>query len=171
MNALLEAPNQIDVKFSDPDEQRLGRVLVVDDDVDIRHLTIEALTASGYEVDDAENGERAWKALHLKSYDLLITDHEMPHLTGLQLIDKLRAAGFEPPIILASGGLRPELTAKIPQLRFVTLLPKPFALEELIQTVTRLLPARLDRTVVQPLRNLASNHGNLASYGSRISRF
>ena len=120
-------------------------------------LPIEALTAFGYEVDDAENGERAWKALHVKPYDLLITDHEMPHMTGLHLMEKLRAAGFELPIIFASGSLYAELMAKIPQLRLVTLLPKPFTLEELIQTVKRLLPAQSNHTSVQPLWDLAVN--------------
>ena len=64
------------------------RILVVDDDSDIRFLNAEVLKQSGYEADTAEDGEAAWKTLHAvsydaSSYDLLITDHDMPRLTGL----------------------------------------------------------------------------------------
>jgi CheY-like chemotaxis protein len=61
------------------------RLLIVDDEPQIRRIMRTTLTSAGYEVDDAENGARAWKALHLEQYDLLVTDNEMPEMTGLQL--------------------------------------------------------------------------------------
>ena len=116
------------------------RIMVVDDDPDIRHLMSEVLAGSGYSVDVAENGTRAWKALHLKRYDLLLTDHEMPGMTGLQLVNKLRLAGFQFPVIVASGTPPVDMAVRNSALESVMMLPKPFTLGELIRLVKELLP-------------------------------
>jgi CheY-like chemotaxis protein len=58
------------------------RILVAEDDPDIRRLNSEALLCSGYHVDAVENGADAWEALQLKDYDLVVTDYNMPKLTG-----------------------------------------------------------------------------------------
>ena len=72
-----------------------------------------------------------WEALNANSYDLLITDHDMPKLSGIDLIKKLRSARMAVPIILSSGvmsgqKLEPPLVAA---------LPKPFTLDQLLGTV------------------------------------
>ena len=54
------------------------RILVVEDDISIRRLNTEVLRRSGYEVDAAEDGAAAWEALNADSYDLMITDNNMP---------------------------------------------------------------------------------------------
>ena len=86
------------------------RILVVDDDEDIRQLSAEMLISHGYEVDAVEDGEAAWNALLASdygpdSYDLVITDNHMPKLTGLELAKRLRAQRMGLPVILASGTL------------------------------------------------------------------
>ena len=86
------------------------RILVVEDEPDIRSLNAEVLKNSGYEVDTAEDGKAGWEALHAtrpapESYALLITDHDMPGLSGLALIKKVRAARMALPVILATGTL------------------------------------------------------------------
>ena len=89
------------------------RILVVEDEPDIRRLNAEVLKSFGYEVDTAEDGMAGWKTLHAvrhapESYALLITDHDMPGLTGLALVKKLRAARMALPVIMATGRLPPE---------------------------------------------------------------
>jgi CheY-like chemotaxis protein len=86
------------------------RILVVEDEPDLRLLNAEVLKTSGYKVDTAEDGKAGWKVLHAvrhapESYDLLITDHEMPGLTGLALVQKVRAASMTLPVIMATGRL------------------------------------------------------------------
>ena len=76
-----------------PDQKILRhRILVVDDEPLIRELCTELLDDPGYEVDTAENGAVAWDALQMKGYDLLITDNEMPQVSGIELVKKLQAA-------------------------------------------------------------------------------
>ena len=116
------------------------RILVVEDDADIRQLYSEALTGSGYLVDTAEDGEAGWKVLHAvrydpDCYDLLITDNNMPKLSGVELIKKLRFERMILPVILASGSA-PINTG---WLQLEAVLPKPFSLDQLVQTVKEVL--------------------------------
>jgi len=81
----------------------LERILVVEDDGDLRRLNAQALSLSGYEVETAVDGAAAWAELQTNSYDLMITDNNMPKVTGVELLVKLRAARMELPVIMASG--------------------------------------------------------------------
>lgn len=61
------------------------------------------LLRAGYEVDSAEDGSVAWDTLNACSYDLLINDNNMPNLTGLELLRKVRDHHIALPVIMASG--------------------------------------------------------------------
>ena len=121
------------------------RILVVEDEPDIRRLNAEVLKSFGYKVDTAEDGMAGWKALHAvrhapESYALLITDHEMPGLTGLALVKKLRAARMALPVIMATGRLPPEdLFTRYPWLQPAAALIKPYSVEQLLGTVEAVL--------------------------------
>jgi chemosensory pili system protein ChpA (sensor histidine kinase/response regulator) len=81
------------------------RVLVVDDSRSIRAAVSHILHTSGYAVDVAADGWEAWERLQQQSYDLLVTDLEMPRLHGYELITKCRrTAGLEtlPILVLTS---------------------------------------------------------------------
>jgi len=114
---------------------RVNRILVVDDDCALRPLIAALLVSSGYRVDTAEDGLAGWMALQANNYDLLITDNNMPTMSGAELVKKLRSEGLKLPVILASGtipagelnrDLRPELAA---------MLLKPFTADELLGTI------------------------------------
>ena len=117
------------------------RILVVDDDSDVRQLSTRALVCSGYQVDAAEDGAAAWEALQLKAFNLLITDHDMPRLTGVDLIKKLRSAHISLPVILATGRLPAMELVQNPSLQLAALLPKPFSVVDLLETVRMVLHA------------------------------
>ncbi len=115
------------------------RILVVDDDVYVRELNAGVLIRSGYHVDTAVDGVDAWRALHDEQYDLLITDEQMPWVTGLELIQKLRAEAMLLPVILASGLPPLEDLARDPGLRIQAVVTKPCPLLVLLQTVESVL--------------------------------
>ena len=110
------------------------RVLCVDDDAETQRFCQLALVKLGYDVDTAANGAEAWAALSSREYDLLITDNEMPRLTGWELIRKMRVAGMTLPVILMSGeiGATP---ADLVQLQCGALLAKPFTMIQLLSAV------------------------------------
>lgn len=127
------------------DQARCGarpahRILVVDDDAFIRQLSAEVLVSSGYLADAAEDGAVAWQALNTDSYDLLITDHNMPKVTGVELVRKLRAAHMALPVILASAAMPTEELNRYPLLRIDATLLKPFTVAMLLETVQEVLP-------------------------------
>jgi two-component system OmpR family response regulator len=155
------------VKGSQPTKEKCGqcqtsprhRILVVEDEPDLLCLNAEVLKTSGYKVDTAEDGKAGWKVLHAvrhapESYDLLITDHEMPGLTGLALIQKVRAARMALPVIIATGRLPPEeLFSRYPWLQPAAMLPKPYSVEQLLGTVEAVLrTASGDRRQIAPPR-------------------
>src|ERR1035438_2340797 len=123
------------------------RILVVDDEPDIRRLNAEVLESSGYHVDTAEDGMAGWKALHAvrhapESYALLITGHDMPGLSGLALVKKLRAARMALPVIVATGTLPTEdIFTRYPWLQPAAALVKPYSIEQLLGTVEKVLRA------------------------------
>jgi DNA-binding response OmpR family regulator len=125
-----------------------ARILLVDDDAVVRRFYSKVLTGSGYRVDTAEDGEAGWKALHdagydPESYDLLITDHNMPKLTGVELIENLRSARMFLPVILVTAA-EPLNTER---LHLAALLRKPVSPAQLLRNVTEVLqPASPDRT-------------------------
>jgi DNA-binding response OmpR family regulator len=118
-----------------------NRILFVDDSIAVREASAKVLICSGYHVDVAEDGKAGWKALHAASYDLLITDHNMPKLSGVELVKKLRSAHMKLPVVLASAALPTEELSQIPWLQFAATLLKPFTIDELLQTVKEVLGA------------------------------
>jgi len=117
------------------------RILVVDEDRDLRRLYAEALAGLGYRVDAAEDGAAGWQALKANRYHLLITEHELPALTGVELVKMLRAARMALPVVMAAGRLPTHELARNPSLQLAATLSKPFALDALLHTVNNVLRA------------------------------
>ena len=99
------------------------------------------LVQSGYEVDTAADGAEGWDALQHAHYNLLITDHEMPRLTGLELAAQARLAGMRLPIVLTSGSVTVLRDSSAKWLEFAACLSKPFGADALVETVERTLRA------------------------------
>ena len=126
------------------------RILVVDDEVSFRQLTLEVLMGSGYDVEGAEDGAAGWEALSSCAYDLLITDNNMPKLTGVDLLRKLRSARMALPVIMVTGAAPTHEFASSPWLIPDAMLLKPFTCDELLGQVKEVLRV---------------NYGNDADYG------
>ena len=115
------------------------RILVVEDDEDIRRLNTEALTHYGYRVDAAPDGAMAWDALQLNGYDLMVTDNEMPNVTGIDLLKKLHAGRRAVPVLMATGALPVDEFARHPWLQPAAMLIKPYTIGELVLMVREVL--------------------------------
>ena len=117
-----------------------ARILCADDQPALRACYSIALTHSGYSVTTVANGQEAWDALQSSDFDLLITDHEMPLVKGAELVSRVRSAGLEQPIIIATSNTE-FFTDPSNRWHRVVLLEKPFGLQELTEAVGRLLRA------------------------------
>ena len=139
------------------------RILVVDDDSDTRLLYGFVLTRPGYRVEVAEDGAAAWEALQANSYHLLITEHEMPKLTGVELVKKLRAARMALPVVMAARRLPLEELARNPLLQLAVTLSKPFLADALLDTVKNVL--RVTDSPHEPLRPLPAWRSQPSAFG------
>ncbi|MFA5265549.1 MAG: response regulator [Opitutaceae bacterium] len=115
------------------------KVLLVDDDSLVRTTCARSLNACGYTVTMAADGEGAWERLRSEVFDLLITDHMMPRLTGLNLIKRLRDANMTVPSILISGNPPTDESDLLLLIQPGRFLQKPFNLASLLDVVNGLL--------------------------------
>lgn len=109
------------------------RVLVVEDDDDVRTLMSVILRETGYNVYEACDGLEAIDALKKRRYDVLLTDYHMPRMDGLELLDLTQAMWPESPVILATSDVL--LTERTPNSLFepaYAILEKPFDRAELL---------------------------------------
>jgi two-component system, sensor histidine kinase and response regulator len=114
------------------------RILVAEDNESVRQILYDTLTSANFYVDAAADGEEAWRALQSVHYDLLVTDNEMPRLTGLELIKRIREAGMRLPVIMASATISETVVRDYADLQ-IAVVPKPFALRDLRNTVNNAL--------------------------------
>lgn len=116
-------------------------ILLAEDDGDLRGLNTELLTHVGYRVDAAENGAVAWDMLQHGTYDLLVTDNDMPRVSGVELLRKLHASRMVLPAIMATGTLPQEEFIRESWLRPAATLLKPYTFQDLLRTVEEVLLA------------------------------
>lgn len=132
--------------FNDPIAKPLSgqantrqRILVVEDEHDLRQLAAEVLLDAGYLVDVARDGAAAWTALQHSHYDLLITDQFMPRVSGVELLRKIHSARMNLPVIMATGFLPTWEFVLNPCLQEVKMLLKPYSLGKLLDMVKNVL--------------------------------
>lgn len=115
--------------------------MVVDDEPDILDFCREALTPLGYEVTSHGDPESALAALqhNPRGFDVLITDLNMPRISGLQLAEALRPVRPDLPIVLITGFSRAIPLDRLKSLGALRLLPKPFSTGELALAVRQAL--------------------------------
>jgi CheY-like chemotaxis protein len=113
------------------------RVLCAEDDEPLAVMLKHALERAGHHVEHVPNGQEAFDRIraNVAFFDLLVTDHEMPSLGGLALVEKLRSLPFAGAIIVHSSPLRePDATA-YRQLSVTHIISKPARLSEFLAIV------------------------------------
>jgi len=109
------------------------RVLIVDDNSDVRRLYAIGLNQHGFEVKLAANGAEAVERIQEEQPDVVVLDWLMPLMDGGEVLSRVTANGI--PIIVISGQPAPEDGARDP--RIVTWLTKPVTIEELVEQIQR----------------------------------
>jgi CheY-like chemotaxis protein len=131
------------------------RILVVDDDWEVRRVNSEVLIEFGYQVDTAEDGVAAWTRLQFSEYDLLVTNHDMPRVTGFELLHRMRAANMTLPVIFATNSFPKEDFARLPSLQPAITLIQPYTADEFLETVKEVLRATDEARAVPAAGKLA----------------
>jgi two-component system alkaline phosphatase synthesis response regulator PhoP len=120
------------------------KVLVVDDEIHIIHVVTIKLRNNGYDVLSAENGAEAFELACSEQPDIIVTDFQMPVMTGLELVRELRrneATKDIPVIVLTARGFAIEDEQK-EDLQISEFLSKPFSPKELLRSIEDILHQR-----------------------------
>lgn len=106
-------------------------LLLVDDDPGVRRVVREMLRRADYVVREAADGRQALEAIVAALPDVIVLDVVLPHVSGLEVLDRLRATGLAPgvPVITMTGSIVPDAVMRAKGARGV--LRKPFSVREL----------------------------------------
>ena len=117
------------------------RVLVVDDEVHIVHVVAIKLRNNGYEVISADNGAEAYELACKEKPDIIVTDYQMPVMSGMQLVEKLRQCDKtnDIPVIMLTARSFAISKEQQEDLKISSCLSKPFSPKELLGNIEDVL--------------------------------
>ncbi len=130
-------------------------ILLAEDERSVAFSISFALKADGHKIEIVTDGEQALAKLNAEpgAFDLLITDNNMPRMTGVELVRRLRDTAFGGKILVLSAHLSPENRAAYEALRVDGMMPKPFDLFQLRALIRQIVedgvatvPRQLDPT-------------------------
>ncbi len=116
----------------------MAKLLVVDDENNLRLVVQKEMSRQGHEVDTASDGEAAWELLEKQDFDVLLCDINMPRLDGIGLLRRLREKSQNPPeVIMLTGQATVETAIEAMKLGAYDYLTKPYRITELSVLVTQ----------------------------------
>jgi PAS domain S-box-containing protein len=116
-----------------------GSILVVEDEEAVRQVASEALSANGYTVTEADNGQQALQLLDKQQFNLIITDIVMPVMGGQDLADEVRKKNPSAKILFVSGYSEDRIGNSRDSAPDAPLLRKPYTIGSLLMTVRSML--------------------------------
>lgn len=129
------------------------RILLVDDDEDMRSLLADVLMDDGYEVNQAANGAEALVLLHRETFAAILLDKRMPGLSGMDLLPGLRVICPETPVIVITAFGDAQTAAEGAEKGAFGLLFKPFRMDELRAMLDHALARRTSHAGTRAFRN------------------
>ena len=117
------------------------RVLVADDDAAIRHGISKLLENAGFEVSEAADGIDALNAIQEKQFDLVFLDIWMPHLSGLEVLARIRTGASRPKVIVTTSDDTSETLLRAVKEQAYDYLSKPFPPRKAVEAAQRALSA------------------------------
>ncbi|HAH07866.1 MAG TPA: sigma-54-dependent Fis family transcriptional regulator [Elusimicrobia bacterium] len=117
-------------------------VLVIDDEEVLRDSCRQILERRGYSVEEAGSGAEGLKALHRRSFDLVILDLRMPGMPGLDVLRRIKEAAPETLVLIITGHPSVSSAVEAMKLGAYDFLPKPFTPEEMLSILGRALEKR-----------------------------
>jgi CheY-like chemotaxis protein len=121
-----------------------GRLLLVDDEPAVRVVCTDLLELSGFDVVSVGSGAEAEArfAAEPGAFDVVVTDHNMPSMTGTELAERLARLRADVPVVLTTGFSESEVAAGEGETAVTAVVTKPYAVEELLEAIARARSAR-----------------------------
>ncbi len=132
------------------------RLLVVEDEQELREILVHGLARRGFIVAAAADGEAALAMLAGQEFDVIVLDLRMPRRDGIQVLQQIRADGHDAEVIIVTGHADVETAIDAVKLHAFDYLTKPFQFAELLQAVNRAADYRRLRLENRSLRRAVS---------------
>lgn len=113
------------------------RILIVDDEKNIRLTLSRSLAEFGLTIDQATSGEDALEFLLLNNYDLMLLDLRLPGISGLELIQQLKELGMDVKILIITAYGTVDMAVKLLKSGACDIIEKPFSPDEIRQKVAK----------------------------------
>ena len=126
---------------NDPNARGVQRILLAEDDEDMRRFLVKALTKAGYDVVSFGNGLEAYERLREEPFTLLLTDIVMPEMDGIELARKASELDPDLKIMFITGFAAVALNPDSQAPKDAQVLSKPFHLRDLVNEVQKCLAA------------------------------
>ena len=118
---------------------RKAHLLLIDDDPNTLASLARAFRLAGHEATVCDNALRAGELVRNEHFDLILSDVVMPGKSGMELLEELKKAGVQTPIVLISGQANIEMAVKATRLGALDFLEKPLSTDKLLVTVDNAL--------------------------------
>ena len=117
------------------------RILLAEDDNDMRRFLVKALEKAGYDVCDFDNGASAFERLREEPFNLLLTDIVMPEMDGIELARRATEIDPDLKVMFITGFAAVALNPDSKAPKDARILSKPFHLRDLVAEVSKMLEA------------------------------
>lgn len=122
-----------------------GRLLIIDDESELREILSSLLEDSAGEIHQASNGLEGIDLLKARSFDAVLSDEKMPKKSGLEVLKWMRENGLQIPFIIHTGYGQKEMVQEAQRLGVFAFIDKPWDERTLITTVERALRSGLEQ--------------------------
>ena len=148
---------------------RKAHLLLIDDDPNTLASLARAFRLAGHEATVCDNANRALELVRTERFDLILSDVVMPGKTGMDLLEELKKAGVQTPIVLISGQANIEMAVKATRLGALDFLEKPLSTDKLLLTVENALKLSRLEDENRELRQRLGKH-ELVGSGPAMSK-
>jgi len=136
----------------------VSHLLIIDDDPNTLASLARAFRMEGYEVTLADHAAKALQLAREQNFDLIFSDVVMPDKNGIVLLEEMRAAGVNSPVVMMSGQATLEMAVRATKLGALDFLEKPLSTEKLLLTVENALRLKRLEDENRELRAQAGKH-------------
>lgn len=121
------------------EEDSVSKILLAEDDNDMRRFLVKALQNAGYQVASFDNGRSAYERMREEPFELLLTDIVMPEMDGIELARRATELDPDLKVMFITGFAAVALNADMEAACEAKVLSKPFHLRDLVQEVGKML--------------------------------
>ena len=148
----------------------MAKILIIDDERNIRNTLVDILEFEGHKVVAAEDGKKGLEMLENKLFDVVFSDIKMPKMDGIELLNHLKTSDIEVPVIMLSGHGNIETAVECLKLGAFDFIEKPIDLNRLLVTLRNALDKHTLKSETKTLKKKIANKHQMIGTSPKIEK-